>query len=93
VQVRVEHAFAALKGRFQSLRELRLWMQTEGDLHIVVYWVESCLILNNMVVWFEEQCCDEMDGTMQWAISEGEALEDRDGDICLEQPAGMEGQR
>ncbi|KIK72730.1 hypothetical protein PAXRUDRAFT_180028, partial [Paxillus rubicundulus Ve08.2h10] len=64
----------------------------EGDLHIVVYWVESCLILHNMVVWFEEQYCDKMDRTTQWAISEGEALVDGDGDICLEQPAGMEGQ-
>ncbi|KIK86887.1 hypothetical protein PAXRUDRAFT_152516, partial [Paxillus rubicundulus Ve08.2h10] len=69
----VEHAFAALKGWFQSLCELHLQMQTEGDLHIhiVGYWVESCLILHDMVVWFEEQHCDEMDWTTQWAISEG----------------------
>ncbi|KIK75888.1 hypothetical protein PAXRUDRAFT_171375, partial [Paxillus rubicundulus Ve08.2h10] len=47
-------AFAALKGSFQSLHELCLWLQTEQDLHVAVYWVECYLILHNMITWFEE---------------------------------------
>ncbi|KIM59687.1 hypothetical protein SCLCIDRAFT_75451, partial [Scleroderma citrinum Foug A] len=53
IRVRVEHAFVALKGRFQSLRELRLKMNNNHDLHIAVYWVTCCMILHNMVVHFE----------------------------------------
>ncbi|KIK75492.1 hypothetical protein PAXRUDRAFT_172694, partial [Paxillus rubicundulus Ve08.2h10] len=88
-----EHAFAALKGRFQSLCELHLWIQTEEDLHVAVYWVESCLILHNMIVQFEEGCHGEMEGTVQWAISEGQGSVDRDEEIHPGQPTGMEGQR
>ncbi|KIJ67140.1 hypothetical protein HYDPIDRAFT_74457, partial [Hydnomerulius pinastri MD-312] len=47
------HAFAALKGRFQSLRELRHNIQTEADLHFAMYWVQCCLILHNMIIRFE----------------------------------------
>ncbi|KIK80355.1 hypothetical protein PAXRUDRAFT_766157 [Paxillus rubicundulus Ve08.2h10] len=50
VRIHVEHAFAALKGCFQSLCELCLWMKMEDDLYITVYWVECCLILHNMII-------------------------------------------
>ena len=67
--VRVEHAFAALKGHFQSLRELHLKMKTDDDLHITVYWITCCMILHNMVVHFETRWREELgEGTMRWAI-------------------------
>ncbi|KIK12607.1 hypothetical protein PISMIDRAFT_120564 [Pisolithus microcarpus 441] len=50
VCVRVEHAFAALKGHFQSLWELRLKMDKDNDLHVAVYWIISCMILHNMII-------------------------------------------
>ncbi|KAG2342375.1 hypothetical protein BDR05DRAFT_863774, partial [Suillus weaverae] len=53
VRVRVEHTFAALKGRFQSLRELRHPMQNEDDLQYISYWVICCVILHNMIIRFE----------------------------------------
>ncbi|KIO15074.1 hypothetical protein M404DRAFT_95645, partial [Pisolithus tinctorius Marx 270] len=55
VRVRVEHAFAALKGRFQSLHELRLKIRNERDVKVTVYWVMCCIILHNMVIRFEEE--------------------------------------
>ncbi|KIK33474.1 hypothetical protein CY34DRAFT_65021, partial [Suillus luteus UH-Slu-Lm8-n1] len=55
VRVQVEHTFAALKGRFQSLRELRHPMQNDNDLQYTSYWVMCCIILHNMVIRFEEQ--------------------------------------
>ncbi|KAG2742978.1 hypothetical protein P692DRAFT_20642052, partial [Suillus brevipes Sb2] len=54
VRVWVEHAFAALKDRFQSLRELRHPLQHDKHLAYISYWVQCCLILHNMVIHFEE---------------------------------------
>ncbi|KAG2343744.1 hypothetical protein BDR05DRAFT_860535, partial [Suillus weaverae] len=54
VRVQVEHTFAALKGRFQSLQELRHPMQNENDLQYISYWVICCVILHNMIIRFEE---------------------------------------
>ena len=76
--VRVEHVFAALKGRFQSLWELRLKMKTDDDLHIAVYWITCCMILHNMVICFETRWREELgEGTMSWVIREAE-WEDED---------------
>ncbi|KIN99226.1 hypothetical protein M404DRAFT_114857, partial [Pisolithus tinctorius Marx 270] len=55
VHVHVEHAFAALKGRFQSLHELHLKIWNERDVKVAVYWVMCCIILHNMVIHFEEE--------------------------------------
>ncbi|KIK18494.1 hypothetical protein PISMIDRAFT_33174, partial [Pisolithus microcarpus 441] len=65
VHIRVEHAFAALKGHFQSLWELRLHMGKDNNLHIAVYWITTCIILHNMIVHFEETLGKD---TTQWAI-------------------------
>ncbi|KIK74822.1 hypothetical protein PAXRUDRAFT_174560, partial [Paxillus rubicundulus Ve08.2h10] len=55
IRVRVEHAFAALKGHFQSLRELRHPVGNEKELQYVIHWVNCCLILHNMIIQFEER--------------------------------------
>ena len=52
----MEHAFAALKNRFQSLQELRHPLQHDKHLTYISYWVQCCLILHNMVIQFEEHC-------------------------------------
>ncbi|KIK77744.1 hypothetical protein PAXRUDRAFT_165843, partial [Paxillus rubicundulus Ve08.2h10] len=93
VCIHVEHAFPTLKVRFQSLRELHLWMKTEDDLFIDVYWVEYCLILHNMIIQFKEQHEGEMRGTMDWAIVEGQEVDDGQGDQIYNQAGGTEGQR
>ena len=89
----VEHAFVALKGHFQSLRELRLRIRTEDDLHIAVYWITCCLILHNMIVQFEAKRRRELgEGTMRWAMREAE-WEDADDDVGGEERGGTLGQR
>ncbi|KIK74613.1 hypothetical protein PAXRUDRAFT_94559, partial [Paxillus rubicundulus Ve08.2h10] len=55
IHVWVEHTFAALKGCFQSLQELRHPIQDEEELQYVIHWVNCCLILHNMVIQFEER--------------------------------------
>ena len=76
IHVRVEHMFAALKGWFQSLCELRLQMNSLKDVQIVIHWIQCCLILHNMIIRCEDRL--NVESTMQWAIQEGQ--ENGDGD-------------
>ncbi|KIO11739.1 hypothetical protein M404DRAFT_99949, partial [Pisolithus tinctorius Marx 270] len=95
IRVRVEHAFAALKGRFQSLRELRIKIGNKpGNMDLAVYWITCCFILHNMVVQFEERRCEELGrGTMDWAMREGEPDEGNDNDMLLALEPGSVGQQ
>lgn len=66
-----------MKGRFQSLRELRLNIQTEKDVQIATHWIKCCLILHNMIICFETQHCKEdgeYEGSLEWAHGEGDAF-------------------
>ncbi|KIO00816.1 hypothetical protein M404DRAFT_152038 [Pisolithus tinctorius Marx 270] len=85
IHVRVEHAFAALKGQFQSLRELHIKIGNKPEnMDLAMYWITCCFILHNMVVQFEERCCEELgQGTMDWAMREGEPDEGSDNDMPL----------
>lgn len=86
--MRVEHAFAALKGRFQSLRELRLNIHTERELQIAVHWIMCCIILHNMIIRFEahhRQQNAKFRRSQRWAEREArefaaQEMEDPDGD-------------
>ena len=51
----MEHAFAALKGCFQSIRELQLVMRTQENVKVAMHWIQCCLILHNMMLQFEEE--------------------------------------
>jgi len=92
--MKVEHAFAALKGRFQSLRELRLRLKKDNDLHVAIYWIMCCMILHNMVVHFEDKWREVSGerGTMDWAIGEAGGL-DEGTDDGNEEGGGTQGQR
>ena len=78
VCVHVEHAFAVLKGQFQSLHELRLQMNSLKDIQIATHWIQCCLILHNMIIRFEDKL--NVESTTQWAIQEGQESSDDDGD-------------
>ncbi|KAG2346325.1 hypothetical protein BDR05DRAFT_858502, partial [Suillus weaverae] len=73
--VRVEHTFAALKGRFQSLQELRFRIQKENDLEFCVQWIKCCIILHNMIIHFKTHHCKQdgtYESTLKWARQEGQ---------------------
>lgn len=55
VRVRSEHTMGLLKGRFQSLRELRLRISDRDTHDLAVTWIRCCLILHNMIIILEEQ--------------------------------------
>ncbi|KAH7919059.1 hypothetical protein BV22DRAFT_968194, partial [Leucogyrophana mollusca] len=54
VRVRSEHLFGALKGRFQSLKELRFQIQSERQLEYANMWTRCIFILHNMIIKIEE---------------------------------------
>ena len=87
----MEHAFAALKGQFQSLHELCLQIRTEQDLQIVVYWVECCLILHNMIIRFESTL--GVESTAGWAMNEGREPCHRLDPVVVDVPEGTPGQQ
>jgi hypothetical protein len=79
--VHVEHAFAALKGRFQSLQELQHNIQTAKDLQFIVHWIQCCIILHNMIIRLE---ANHNQDSQAWAQKEGNTpmshqFEDADG--------------
>ena len=82
--MRVEHAFAALKGRFQSLHELHVKIQTEKDIKVAIYWIMLCIILHNMIIHFEEEMGNRIEPTTEWALEEGRNLQDDDTAVIAE---------
>lgn len=55
VRVHSEHCYGSLKGRFQSLRELRFQIQSQKDLNYANMWTRCCLILHNLIIEIEEE--------------------------------------
>ncbi|KAG2050542.1 hypothetical protein BDR06DRAFT_862570, partial [Suillus hirtellus] len=47
------HFFGSIKGRFQSLRELCIPIQSQKDLDYANMWIHSCFILHNLIVEIE----------------------------------------
>ena len=91
IRVCVEHAFAALKGRFQSLCELRLHIQSQDDLKYAMHWVQCCIILHNMIIQFEEKLGKET--STNWAWKEAQEVDQvNDPPVVVEIPAAMAGQ-
>jgi len=90
--VRVEHAFAALKGQFQSLCELCLRIRNEKDIKAAVYWVICCIILHNMIIRFEEEMGGIVEPSSEWAMREGEGMDDDDA-VAVAEAVGTPGQQ
>ena len=87
----MEHAFAALKGRFQSLRELHLHIQSQDDLKYTVHWVQRCIILHNMIIQFEEKLGKET--STNWAWKEAQEVDQvNDPPVVVEIPTVTAGQ-
>ncbi|KZT65156.1 hypothetical protein DAEQUDRAFT_654571, partial [Daedalea quercina L-15889] len=50
IRVAAEHAIGLLKIRWQSLKELRIYITSEVKLAYAVMWIRTCLIMHNMVI-------------------------------------------
>jgi hypothetical protein len=54
-RVRCEHAIGWLKGRFQSLRELRLTLKNEKHIDYAIQWIQTCIVLHNFCLDWEDK--------------------------------------
>jgi hypothetical protein len=53
IRIRVEHVIGMLKGRFQSLFQLRIQVYTH-DKHLwAIMWIRCCIILHNLILRVE----------------------------------------
>ncbi|KAJ7128000.1 hypothetical protein C8R44DRAFT_779150 [Mycena epipterygia] len=59
VRIRSEHAIGFLKGRFQSLKSLRVSIKNEKTHKYATYWVAACIGIHAYAM----QCEDEERGT------------------------------
>jgi len=89
--VHVEHAFAALKGHFQSLQELWLQVRMKKDIQIAVHWIQCCIILHNMIIDFEKEL--GINSSTGWAREEGQEPNHPPQPVVVDNPAGMLGQQ
>lgn len=72
-----------IKGRWSSLRGLRIQIKNAADHDIAVYWVTACLILHNLVLDIEGGI-DELSPFAQSILAAGlagEGGDDQDGDV------------
>lgn len=93
VRVSVEHAFGLLKGRWQSLKEIRIQVSDERARGWMRNWIKACFILHNLCIIFEGDHGDEegrrqmmtlgrdewRDVAEQGGVGEGTAAEGTDG--------------
>lgn len=53
IRVRSEHCIGVLKGRFQSLRGLRVTIKSNEDHIFACHWISAAIILHNFIIDFE----------------------------------------
>ncbi|KIK90531.1 hypothetical protein PAXRUDRAFT_151725 [Paxillus rubicundulus Ve08.2h10] len=53
--IRAFHFYGSLKGHFQSLCEICFQIQNKDELEYASSWVNSCLILHNIIIQSEEE--------------------------------------
>jgi hypothetical protein len=60
VRIRSENAIGYLKGRFQSLKSLRVNITGERDHKFATYWVLACVVLHNIAL--EVEAAERVEG-------------------------------
>ncbi|KAF7370022.1 DDE Tnp4 domain-containing protein [Mycena sanguinolenta] len=61
VRIRSEHAIGFLKGRFQSLKGLRISIKDEKTHQFATYWVAACVGVHSFAMQCEEEARDPND--------------------------------
>lgn len=83
VRIRSEHAIGFLKGRFHSLKNLRVDIRDRNSHKIATYWVTACIGLHAFAMMCEdEEKDDESDSDISDPfIAEGLSSDTSDSDI------------
>jgi hypothetical protein len=75
VRIRSEHAIGFLKGRFQSLKRLRVNIRNEKSHKLATYWIAACIGLHSFAMQREDEENPDRDtmnaGTRDPFIDEG----------------------
>ena len=71
IRVRSEHFFGLLKGRFQSLREMRFQIQNQRDLEFTNMWISEMTLRSNNKRTVEK----ELSSQVTYGYWGGEAVE------------------
>lgn len=66
LRIRSEHAIGCLKGRFQSLKELRKLIDSEKAHHEVTYWLSACICVHNLALCEEAYEKDSAEDADIW---------------------------
>ncbi|GAV03389.1 hypothetical protein RvY_13818 [Ramazzottius varieornatus] len=74
-RVAAEHTIGILKGRFKSLKRLRVHIKGKKDLAWAVYWIRVCCILHNLL---DKDPYDE-----EWTEEEANAEENEDDELVI----------
>lgn len=74
-----EHTIGVLKGRWCSLRELRVQLIDEDAVERALRWIQSCVVLHNMLLSFDDEWKEE-DGIDDSSSDESDGDEAEDDD-------------
>lgn len=58
---KIEHVNGILKGRFQSLKNVRILIRFKNDLNKFCRWILACLVLHNMLIHYQDSWDDKDD--------------------------------
>ncbi len=90
LRVRSEHCMGALKGRFQALRGLRVWIRSNEDHKKALQWITVAIILHNLIIDVEGYKSDAIFASHHTEPEEREEPEDRDEQDVLPDLDGAE---
>ncbi|KAF9484225.1 hypothetical protein BDN70DRAFT_826181 [Pholiota conissans] len=80
IRIRSEHAIGYLKGRFHSLKNLRVHITSRRRHIIATYWIAACVGLHSLAIKYEQRERAAVIDDDEWTdpfIAEG--LDDEDG--------------
>ena len=81
VRIRSEHAIGFLKGRFHSLKHLRLRISNESSHKFATYWIAACIGIHAFAMQCEDEEREDADSDFEDPfIAEGISSSDSDSD-------------
>ena len=92
IRIRLEHAIGYLKGRFQSLKELRVQIMNQKSHKFATYWVACCVGVHTFAMTCED-ADEENEYSRQDFINDGlSSSSDSESDAVGQQRAGRLGE-
>eukprot|EP00644_Phytophthora_capsici_P013820 jgi/Phyca11/119893/e_gw1.40.258.1 len=80
VRVVNEHTIGVLKGRWSSLKELRIQLNKKEDMRRLLDWVNACVVLHNMVITYGDDWYSDDDSSGGESSSDDGSSDDGVGD-------------